>query len=264
MYHAGTSPLRENRITKKCLLTDFLHFFYAGLFILREFYGILFFVPYNLHGRTAFIMNEEKNIQPVNDVSPKKKKKEQKEPFSLAVSIYDLAEMIAVTSIGIMLLFSFILRLNVVDGISMEQTLYDNQFLAVWELGYEPEAGDIVIIHDQNAAPYDHPIVKRVIATGGQTVDIDFNTWTLTVDGEVIDEPYRYLDPASGTLTVEYSLPITLKENEIFVMGDNRNHSADSRQIEIGPVDERCVVGKAFMRIFPIDEITVFSNPRKD
>ncbi len=210
-------------------------------------------------------MNEEKNIQPINEQnSKKKKKKEPKEPFSLSVSIYDLAEMVAATSICIMLLFSFIVRLNIVDGSSMDKTLHDGQFLAVWELGYEPEAGDIVIIHKQNAAPYDHPIVKRVIATGGQTVDIDFNTWTLTVDGKVIDEPYRYLDPASGTLTADYPLPITLGENEIFVMGDNRNHSADSRQIEIGPIDKRCVVGKAFMRIYPVEDITVFDNPRKD
>ncbi len=213
-------------------------------------------------------MNEEKKTQEINgntnEPGKKKKKKEPKEPFSLSAYIYDLAEMFAVTSIGIMLLFSFIVRLNIVDGQSMDKTLHNGQFLAVWELGYEPEAGDIVIVHDQSADPYDHPIVKRVIATGGQTVDIDFNTWTLTVDGEVIDEPYRYLDPESGTLGAEYPLPITLEENEIFVMGDNRNHSADSRQIEIGPIDERCVVGKAVMRIFPIDEIAVFKNPRKD
>ena len=190
-----------------------------------------------------------------------KKQKKPKEKTTASGMFYDIAEMLAFTTIAVMLLFSFVVRLNIVDGSSMEQTLHNGQYLAVSDLLYEPAAGDIVIVHKINADPYTNPIVKRVIATEGQTVDIDFATWTLTVDGVPVDEPYRYLDPNSPTLTAEYSFPITVPENHIFVMGDNRNHSADSRQIEIGTIDKRCVVGKAVARLSPLDSVTVFKNP---
>lgn len=180
-----------------------------------------------------------------------------KKRFDLIGNIYELAEMLATVTIFVMLVFAFVVRLNIVDGQSMEQTLYHGDALAVSGLFYEPEAGDIVIIHDISAVPYNEPIVKRVIAVGGQTVDIDFYTWTLTVDGEVIEENYRYLD-GSMTLTADYTFPITLEDDEIFVLGDNRNHSADSRQIEIGPIDKRCIVGRALARLSPIDRFKIF------
>lgn len=177
--------------------------------------------------------------------------------------IYELVEMLGIVSVTIMLVFAFAFRLNIVDGHSMDTTLAHGQYLLVSDLFYEPTAGDIVIVHKINADPYDKPIVKRVIATEGQTVDIDFTTWTLTVDGEIIDEPYRYLsnDPL---LTSDWDFPVTVGENEIFVMGDNRNNSADSRTEEIGLIDERCVVGKAYVRLFPMNEFEVFKNPRKE
>ena len=171
--------------------------------------------------------------------------------------------MLGIVSVTIMLMFAFVLRLNIVDGHSMDMTLAHGEYLAVSDLLYEPEAGDIVIVHKINADPYDAPIVKRVIATEGQTVDIDFATWTLKVDGEVIDEPYRYLDDGP-TLTSDWTFPVTVGENEIFVMGDNRNNSADSRTSEIGMIDKRCVVGKAYVRIFPMQNFEVFKNPRKN
>lgn len=176
--------------------------------------------------------------------------------------IYELVEMLGIVSVTIMLLFAFVFRLNIVDGHSMDMTLAHGQYLMVSDLFYEPTAGDIVIVHKINADPYDAPIVKRVIATEGQTVDIDFTTWTLKVDGKVIDEPYRYLsnDPI---LTSDWEFPITVGEDQIFVMGDNRNNSADSRTQEIGLIDERCVVGKAYVRLFPMNEFEVFKNPRE-
>lgn len=179
---------------------------------------------------------------------------------NILFDIYDLCEMLGIVTITVMLLFAFVGRLNVVDGHSMDQTLADGEYLVVTDLFYTPTAGDIVVVHDQTATPYDEPIVKRVIATENQTVDIDFSTWTLTVDGEVVEESYRYLD-SSVYLTAAYSFPITVPEGEIFVLGDNRNHSADSRQAEIGTIDERCVVGKAVARLFPLNKITIFKNP---
>ena len=176
---------------------------------------------------------------------------------TFAELIYDLVEQFAIVCAVVLVMFAFVVRLNIVDGTSMVKTLAHGENLAVSGLFYEPKAGDIVVIHDVTAKPYDEPLVKRVIATEGQTVDIDFDTWTLTVDGVVIEEDYRTLKP-DAFLTADYSFPITVPENEIFVLGDNRNHSADSRQIEIGTVDLRCVVGKAIARIAPMNKFTIF------
>ena len=195
--------------------------------------------------------------------SPEETPKEKRTLRDWLGDIYELTEMLGIVSVTIMLIFAFVIRLNIVDGHSMDMTLAHGEYLAVSNLFYEPAAGDIVIVHKINADPYDAPIVKRVIATEGQTVDIDFSTWTLTVDGEVIDEPYRYLDDGP-TLTSDWTFPVTVGENEIFVMGDNRNNSADSRTSEIGMIDKRCVIGKAYVRIFPMQNFTVFENPREN
>ncbi len=181
----------------------------------------------------------------------------EKKPADILGTAYELIEMISTVAVVVLIMFAFVVRLNIVDGESMEETLHHGEYLAVSDVFYEPEYGDIVIIHDISAYPYVNPIVKRVIATEGQTVDIDFDTWTLTVDGVVIEEDYRTLKP-DAFLTADYSFPITVPENEIFVLGDNRNHSADSRQIEIGTVDLRCVVGKAIARIAPMNKFTIF------
>lgn len=173
--------------------------------------------------------------------------------------IFEILEMLASVTVCVMLCFAFVARLNIVDGHSMDQTLADKEYLVVSDAFYTPKAGDIVVIHDVTASPYDDPIVKRVIATGGQTLQIDFKTWTLTVDGEVVEEPYRYLDYTQPLLTANYNMDsdsvftLTVPEGEIFVMGDNRNGSGDSRQAALGTVDERCVVGRAYFRLFPLD-----------
>ena len=186
-----------------------------------------------------------------------------KEKVTFLGTFYDVVEMLASVAAVVMLVFAFVIRLNIVDGESMEHTLHDGQYLLVSDLFYEPTRGDIVIVHDISATPYNKPLVKRVIATEGQTVDIDFSTWTLTVDSEVVtkDADYRWIDPDSMTLTSAYPFPITVPEGEIFVLGDNRNHSADSRQAEIGTIDKRCVVGKAIARFFPLDTAEIFKNP---
>ena len=179
------------------------------------------------------------------------------------LGIYDFVEMLALVTIAILLCFSFLFRLNIVEGPSMENTLHTGEYLLVSDLFYEPTPGDIVVIHDITAGSYTQPLVKRVIATEGQVVDIDFDTWTLKVDGKVVDESlYRYLDPMYNLSGIHFmSFPITIKPGHVFVMGDNRHHSADSRLEEIGQIDERCIVGKAYARIFPLDKATWFKNP---
>lgn len=196
-------------------------------------------------------------------VAQNTEKTPQKGTFrDILAEAYELLETLGFVTVTIMLVFAFVCRLNIVDGHSMDMTLADGEYLVVSDLLYEPTAGDIVIVHKIDASPYDAPIVKRVIATEGQTIDIDFTTWTLTIDGEVVEEPYRYIAD-DRILTSDWSFPLTVGENEIFVMGDNRNHSADSRTKELGMIDKRCVVGKAYARLFPLGRFEIFKAPLK-
>lgn len=148
------------------------------------------------------------------------------------------------------LLFTFVARVIVVSGPSMESTLWERDLIFVWALGYEPKQGDIVVLTQEHYQ--EDSIIKRVIATGGQRVDIDYGTGTVYVDGEAlqedyINEPMRLPGWGEGVNHVE------VPEGSIFVMGDNRNHSADSRHPDIGIVDTRCVIGRGLAVLFPFN-----------
>ena len=150
---------------------------------------------------------------------------------------------------GVLLVFSLCLRVVVVSGPSMKNTLYDGDWLVVINnLFYrEPKAGDIVVA-SKDAFEDGNPIIKRVIATEGQTVDIDFSEGTVYVDGVALDEPYT-LTPTNLAEGVPF--PVVVSEGSLFVMGDNRNGSKDSRSYEIGLVDEREILGRAVFLVFP-------------
>lgn len=148
------------------------------------------------------------------------------------------------------LLFTFVARVIVVSGPSMESTLWERDLIFVWALGYEPKQGDIVVLTQEHYQ--EDSIIKRVIATGGQRVDIDYGAGTVYVDGEAlqedyINEPMRLPGWGEGVNHVE------VPEGCIFVMGDNRNHSADSRHPDIGIVDARCVIGRGLAVLFPFN-----------
>ncbi|MCL2776243.1 MAG: signal peptidase I, partial [Oscillospiraceae bacterium] len=154
-----------------------------------------------------------------------------------AEEIFDWIEIFSSALITVILLFTFIFRLVTVDGISMQQTLHGKDNLIISNLFYTPKQGDIVVIQIPNST-FTVPIIKRVIATEGQTIDFDFQNWTVTVDGKPLEEPYVNYEP--GTMMANENidlsqLPITVEPGKIFVMGDNRNHSTDSRSI--GQVD---------------------------
>ncbi|MBE6617029.1 MAG: signal peptidase I [Ruminococcaceae bacterium] len=190
---------------------------------------------------------------------------EKKPQGSILSYISEFVELLGIVTVCVMMIFTFVGRLNIVQGPSMENTLHEGEYLFVSDLFYTPTPGDIVIIHEIDADPYSDPIVKRVIATAGQTVDIDFDTWTLYVDGVAVDESaYRHVDEDAYTIKADYPLPLTIPEGQVFVMGDNRNHSADSRTTSIYTVDERDIVGKAVARVFPLDKIEFFKNPHKN
>ena len=162
----------------------------------------------------------------------------------------------------LVVIFTFFGRLTRVDGDSMTNTLHHNQLLLVWSLGYEPEAGDIVVLNKTTAEHLGGvAIVKRVIATGGQTVDIDYAANAVYVDGvklneDYIKEPMIDITGNSNYAQTHFEIP----EGSIFVMGDNRNGSDDSRDIRIGTIDSGYVLGKAVFSIFPFSTFGLLSH----
>lgn len=186
--------------------------------------------------------------------------------FDLLSEIFDVIEIFAVAVAFIFLCFNFVFRVAMVDGSSMNQTLIDRERVLVWELGYQPKTGDIVVCQSERYG-YETPLVKRVIATGGQTVSIDFEKWQVTVDGKTLDEPYVYHKNALAMDTEDYYAQYTLDENgaftvpegKVFVLGDNRNGSSDSRCGRIGLIDEELIAGHVIFRFLPFDKFGAVS-----
>ena len=186
---------------------------------------------------------------------------ESEEKVSIPAMLFDIVETLSVATCVIVLLFAFVFRIAIVNGPSMEETLYERDVLIVSDLFFEPKYGDIIVFQKLSSPLLgDEAVVKRVIATEGQVVDIDFETWTLTIDGVVINEPYMYLDTGARLRTSDLKFPLTVPEGMIFVMGDNRNHSSDSRASEIGFIDERCVFGRVIMRVYPLGKFDIFER----
>lgn len=182
-------------------------------------------------------MNEEK----ITD-------KEVKQPF-----LYDFVSIICTALVVIMIIFTFFFRFVGVVGDSMNPTLYNNDWLIVRAINPSYEYGDIIISTQPNA--FNEPIVKRVIATGGQTVDIDFEKGEVYVDDVLLKEDY-IAEPTHSQFDVTF--PVTVPEGYIFAMGDNRNDSADSRSSAIGMIDERYIIGKVLFRVLPFDSMAYF------
>lgn len=165
--------------------------------------------------------------------------------------LYQNIRTLATVLSVLILIFTFVVRIIVVSGPSMENTLFNGDAMVVWSLGYEPKQGDVVVLTQPSYQ--DDSIVKRVIAVGGQTVDIDYSAGTVSVDGVALQEDYIkewMRTPSYG----EGNNHITVPEGHLFVMGDNRNESADSRYPVIGTIDERLVIGRALLVVFPFSD----------
>ena len=170
---------------------------------------------------------------------------------SAAKELFEWVELFAYSVTIVIILFTFFCRIAVVSGPSMENTLYDKEVLLVSDLFYDPKQGD-VIVFQSNSILDNEAIVKRVIATEGQMVDIDFKNWIVYVDGKAIEEPYINFEEGRFMNSSDYSFPLIVEDGKVFVMGDNRNHSTDSRDNRIGQVDTRFVLGRVLVRIFPL------------
>ncbi|MCI9331181.1 MAG: signal peptidase I [Oscillibacter sp.] len=172
---------------------------------------------------------------------PKEKKNGRQE-------VYEWVQALVFSVLAVVVVFTFGVRLIGVDGHSMVPTLQDGDRLLVLNAmlcgGYEP--GDIVVLRKESFLPT--PIVKRVIATAGQVVDIDFGSGVVYVDGQRLHEDYV----SEPTFTPEgTAFPLTVPEGSVFVLGDNRNNSTDSRDARLGTVDERYIIGRAVFLAIP-------------
>jgi signal peptidase I len=169
----------------------------------------------------------------------------------LAQGVYEWLTSLVCVLVPLVLIFTTVARIMGVEGISMEPTLYDKDYVFVTsEIFARPQQGDIVMLRKESFMQI--PLVKRVIATEGQTVDIDFEAGIVYVDGKALEEPY-VKEPTHSMYDVLF--PVTVPEHCIFVMGDNRNNSTDSRYAAIGMVDRRLLLGEVRFILFPFHRI---------
>lgn len=185
----------------------------------------------------------------------------------LKKSIFEWLDMIVVAVIVVVFIAIVGCRVATIVGNSMQNTFFNGEKILISKLFYEPTPGDVVVIsrnsnNDIDKDNYQEPIIKRIIATGGMYVDIDFKTGNVYTgyiqsDMKLLDEPYI------KTLTVkrgDVEFPLYVPEGKIFVLGDNRGDSLDSRYSEIGLIDEKDILGKAIFRIFPFTKIGGIEN----
>ncbi len=195
---------------------------------------------------TEEIIQQENTELPENaeqkDTAPAKKKR------GFFAELYDWAETFCVALALMMVLFVFVFRYVTVDGDSMKNTLMHDDKLIISHLNYTPAQGDIVVV---NVKSDNVPYIKRIIAVGGQRVRIDFENWQVYVDGVPLEEEYVKREPGAMHHYDCTEEEFTVKEGYVFVMGDNRNNSRDSRDITVGQIEEHNIIGRVIIRVAP-------------
>lgn len=195
----------------------------------------------------------DETVEATDETVEEKSEKPKSRPGQ---SLYEWSQALAISVCAIVLIFTFFARIIGVDGDSMNPTLIDkDKMLMVSSMFCSYEQGDIVVLYEDS---FENPLVKRIIATEGQTIrfepSVDYSSGSVLdvyVDGVKLDEDY-IAEPIVRSYNAEVSTDIVIPEGCVYVMGDNRNHSSDSRSDSVGPVDERQIIGKAVWRVFPI------------
>ncbi len=184
---------------------------------------------------------------------------EVKDKKALTKEIFEWLEVIISALVVVVVIFTFIFRIATIVGDSMQNTFFEGQKVVITNWFYTPKAGDVVVVsrnvENSGAATEDNgPIIKRVIATEGQQVNIDFMNGIVYVDGVALDEPYT---KTPTNMQGDVQFPVYVPEGHVFCLGDNRNESLDSRFSLIGNegmIDTRYILGKVTLRILPLSD----------
>lgn len=179
----------------------------------------------------------EKETPPVEDIETRRARKEEKQWRNTLLTVFEWLESILFALVLVMAIFTFVFKTYTVDGDSMLPTLHTGDYIFAYSLMYTPQQGDIVIIDSSNN--YGRPLIKRVVAVSGQLLEVD-ETGTIYVDGQVFSYDGKNLNNLNGD--VQY--PLVVPDGYVFVMGDNRATSLDSRYERVGFIDVRSIVGK--------------------
>ena len=173
-------------------------------------------------------------------------------PEGAAAGVFDWIRCVIFAVAIVVVVLTFVFRLVEVDGTSMNDTLANRDKVIVTDMFYTPHNNDIVVI--SHGTKYPNPIIKRVIATEGQTLKLDYDNNKIYVDGVELAEPYIKGTTLAGN-RADNQIPDVIPEGKVFVMGDNRPVSLDSRSSEIGLIDVDSIIGKAQFVVFPFDHI---------
>lgn len=186
----------------------------------------------------------------MNDGSENKEKFVENEATDFVVNCFEWTEAIVEAMIPVVFILAFVFRIVNVKGESMLDTLHNRDKVMITEWYYRPKAGDVVVI--RKGQRFNEPLIKRVIATEGQTLSIDFNSGLVTVDGITLNETYI---KEKMWLREDGDIPSVIPDGYCFVMGDNRNNSLDSRSKDVGLIKNEDVTGKASFIVFPFNRI---------